>query len=53
MNESLFSPINKSPIVVNQYTGWAVSRAPRNYVECNVKQCKINGVEYLFLSFDV
>ena len=34
-------------------TGWAVSRAPRDYVECDVKQCKINGVEYLFLSFDV
>ena len=27
--------------------------APRNCVECDVKQCKINGVEYLFLSFDV
>ena len=35
------------------YTGWAVSRAPRNYVECDVKQRKINGVEYLFFSFDV
>ena len=34
-------------------TGWAVSRAQRNYVECDVKQCNINGVEYLFLSFDV
>ena len=35
------------------HTELAVSRAPRNYVECDVKQCKINGVEYLFLSFDV
>ena len=35
------------------HTGWAVSRAKRNYVECDVKQCKINEVEYLFLSIDV
>ena len=41
------------PIRVFCNTGCAVSRAPRNYVECDVKQCKINGVEYLFLSFDV
>ena len=34
-------------------TRWAVSRAPRNYMECDGKQCQINGVEYLFLSFDV
>ena len=36
-----------------RYIGCAVSRAQKNYVECDVKQCKINGVEYLFFSFDV
>ena len=41
------------PVCWHYNIGWAVSRAPRNYVECDVKQCKINGVEYLFLSFDV
>ena len=39
--------------ITAQNTGWAVIRAPRNYVECDVKQSKINGLEYLFLSFDV
>ena len=35
---------------LNIYSG---SRAPRNYLKCDVKQCKVNGVEYFFLSFDV
>ena len=30
---------------VQKYTGWAVSHATKTYVECDVKQCKINGVK--------
>ena len=43
---------NKQKFIII-HTGWAISRAPKNYVICDVKRCKINGEKHFPLSMAI